>query len=239
MIIERTMHETYLSNTWLLADRPGGHAVFIDAGAPIEPLLQRVTELDLTVTHILLTHEHHDHTFHLIELRERFGITEVGPGSHDDGIEVTCGSMTIQALATPGHCPQHFAWLATDDDGDSACFTGDVLFHETVGGTLNGGPNGYEQLRHSIMDVLMRLPDNTKLCPGHVEETTVAHERAHNPFISAWSGSTTLDDASVQVAELPATRRLTAPDYDGGTKVWVQFADGRQAIVGGSMVTAR
>lgn len=236
MIVERSMHETYLSNTWLVADAAGGHAVFVDAGAPIEPLLQRIDELDLTVTHVLVTHDHHDHTAHLLDLRQRFSATEIGPSQADPTAPVLCGSLTIRPLATPGHCPEHVAWLITQPGAPDACFTGDVLFRGTVGGTMNGGPDGFAQLRHSIMDVLLALDDATVLYPGHVESTTLTHERANNPFILAWSDRAPLEDDPVLVADLPARRRLEAPDYDGGTKVWVEFADGREAIVGGSMV---
>src|SRR5262245_55730501 len=64
MIVERTMHAGWLSNTYLVADRPGGHAVLIDTGGPSEPILEKIAEHRLTVSHVLCTHHHADHIAH-------------------------------------------------------------------------------------------------------------------------------------------------------------------------------
>jgi glyoxylase-like metal-dependent hydrolase (beta-lactamase superfamily II) len=58
MIIERTMSEGFLTNNYVVADEPGGHAVMIDAGGPVAPLLTFLTDNDLTLTHVLLTPGH-------------------------------------------------------------------------------------------------------------------------------------------------------------------------------------
>jgi len=62
VIIERSMHPGWLSNAYLIGDRRGGRAVFVDSGAPLEPLLQAVEAHELTPTHLLVTHGHADHT---------------------------------------------------------------------------------------------------------------------------------------------------------------------------------
>jgi glyoxylase-like metal-dependent hydrolase (beta-lactamase superfamily II) len=238
MIVTRSMDSDYRANAYLLADAAGGRAVFIDAGAPVEPLMARAAELDVEVTHILLTHEHHDHTTHAIPLEERYGARLVSPEQAlDADSEITVGSLTLRALPTPGHCSPHVAWLVERDGTPLAAFTGDALFQGTVGGTIGGGPDGFEQLRGSILDVLLALPGDTILYPGHMDETTVAAELADNPFVRAWRGDDAPSDEPVQVAGTDATLLLEAPDYDGGTKAWVRFADGREAVVGGSMVT--
>ena len=61
MIVERSMREDYLSNTYLVAAAEGGEAFFVDAGGPVAPLIEKADELDLTPTHVLLTHRHGDH----------------------------------------------------------------------------------------------------------------------------------------------------------------------------------
>ena len=53
MLVERSMHESWLSNAFLLADEPGGTAVFVDSGAPLEPLLAAVEREHVTPTHLL------------------------------------------------------------------------------------------------------------------------------------------------------------------------------------------
>ena len=71
------MHPGWLSNAYLVADRPGGTGVFVDSGAPLEPLLRSVEERELTVTHLLVTHGHGDHTAGNELLRRRFGLETV------------------------------------------------------------------------------------------------------------------------------------------------------------------
>lgn len=237
MIVTRSMHPDWRSNAYLVADESGGHAVFIDAGAPVEPLMSRAEELGVRVTHVLLTHEHHDHTTHVVPLEERYGARLVSPemALALDG-PVTSGNLSLRALSTPGHCDPHVAWLAEEDGEVVAAFTGDVLFRETVGGTLNGGPQGCARLVESI-ESLLSLPSETVLYPGHMEQSTVSHERTQNPFVLAWHGERELGTERVHVAGTDATLLLEGTDYDGGTKAWVRFDDGNEAVVGGSMVS--
>jgi len=55
------MHPGWLSNAYLIGDEPGGTAVFVDSGAPLEPLFEAVERHGLTVTHLLTTHADADH----------------------------------------------------------------------------------------------------------------------------------------------------------------------------------
>ena len=64
------MHPRYLSNAYLVADEAGGTAVFVDSGAPMEPLLRTAEEWNVTPTHVLRTHAHGDHVEHEAELEE-------------------------------------------------------------------------------------------------------------------------------------------------------------------------
>ena len=68
------MDPGWLSNGYLVADEPGGVCVFVDSGAPLEPLLRVVEEESLTPTHLLLTHGHADHVAGNDELVSRFGV---------------------------------------------------------------------------------------------------------------------------------------------------------------------
>lgn len=232
MIVERSMHAEYLSNAYLIADEPGGSAVFIDTGAPIDPLMRRAGELDVSVTHVLNTHDHHDHTAYNIELLERFDAQLLTADDFEDGEVLCVGALAITAMSTPGHTGQHMAF----EVNGHACFTGDALFRETVGGTLGGGPHGFRHLRRSIMDVLLQLPPDTVLYPGHTDETSVHHEWENNPFVRVWRGLEHEGSEPVTVAGTEAQLVLWAGDYDGGNKAWVRFGDGADAIVGGSRV---
>jgi hydroxyacylglutathione hydrolase len=199
--------------------------------------MSKVEELGVRVTHVLLTHEHHDHTTHMLPLEERYGATLVLPEAVDSDTVVTSGSLRWTPMATPGHCEPHVAWLAHHGDELLGAFTGDALFRGTVGGTLNGGLDGLAHLKASILDGLLALPAGTALYPGHTQPTTVQEELDSNPFVLAWRGDAPLGDERVQVAGTDATLLLEGPDYDGGTKAWVRFDDGNEAIVGGRMVS--
>ena len=114
--------------------------------------------------------------------------------------------------------------------------TADCLFKGTVGGTGGGGPTGYEDHRRSIMDRLMALPPETRVHPGHTLSTTIGDEWESNPFIRIWRGLDEEGGEPCRVRGEEATLVLWAPDYDGTNKAWVRYADGRDAIVGGSQV---
>ena len=93
-----------------------------------------------------------------------------------------------------------------------------------------------EQVRRSVMDVLMKLPPETRVLPGHTDETTIGREWEQNPFVRFWRGIDPGGTERVQVGGEEATLVVWSPDYDGNGKAWVRFADGRDAIVGGSRV---
>ena len=220
MLIERSMHPEWLSNSYLVADEPGGTAVFVDSGGPLAPLHAVVEREGLNVTHLLTTHSHHDHVAGDDELVDRYGVEIVkGP--------LEAGGLRIQALETPGHAPDHLAFLVND----LVCFTADILFKDAVGGGPDAAP-----IRQSVMDVLMTLPPEVRVLPGHTEETTIGREWEENPFVTYWRGETESIDEQVRVGEDEATLVVWSPDYDGKGKALVAFPDGREAIVGGSRV---
>jgi hydroxyacylglutathione hydrolase len=219
VLIERSMHPSWLSNAYLVADEPGGTAVFVDSGAPLEPLFDAVARESLTVTHLLTTHADPDHVAGDGEIRERYGVPVVkGP--------LETGGLRVEALRTPGHKDDHLAFVVNGE----ACFSGDVLFRDAVGG------GDFEQIRRSVMDVLMQLPPETRVLPGHTDETTIGREWEENPFVRVWRGVEPEGTERCRVGGRDATLVVWSPDYDGKGKAWVRFDDGRDAIVGGSRV---
>jgi hydroxyacylglutathione hydrolase len=236
VIVERSMDPSWLSNAYLVADHSGGTAVFVDSGAPIEPLLAAVERLEVHPTHLLTTHAHADHVANHGELERRFGLLVLAADEEGiDGAEplghgemVETGELRIEALRTPGHTRGMLNFLVNGE----ACFTCDTLFAGAVGGTADA----FDDLRRSIMDVLMGLPHEVAVYPGHSEETTIGREWGENPFIRAWRGADPEGTEPCVVAGTDATLVVWGRDYDGGGKAWVRFADGRDAIVGGSRV---
>jgi len=244
MIVEKSMSPGWLSNTWLVADRPGGHAVVVDTGGPLEPIVARIEELRLTPTHVLCTHHHVDHVQHNADYRARYGCPVCGHRAEsglfgdldtelEGGAELESGDLRIRALHVPGHTLGQLAFLV---DGEHV-FTGDTLFRGSVGGTRGPGHTTFEDLRHSIMEVLMKLPPGTAVHPGHTEPTTVGREWEENPFIRAWRGADPRGGERCTAFGRPATLLLRARDYDGGTKCWVRFDEGDELdVVPGSAV---
>jgi hypothetical protein len=86
------------------------------------------------------------------------------------------------------------------------------------------------------MDVLMKLPPETRVLPGHTDETTIGREWEQNPFVRVWRGEDQEGTERVRVDGREATLVVWSPDYDGKGKAWVRFDDGEDAIVGGSRV---
>jgi hydroxyacylglutathione hydrolase len=213
------MDPGWLSNAYLVWDEPGGAAVFVDSGAPLEPLIAAVEREGLAPTHLLVTHGHGDHVAGNEELVRRYGV-EVG----NEAVET--GGLRVEALATPGHSDDMVAFVVNGE----AVFTGDTLFKDAVGG------GDYAQIRSSVMDVLMRLPQATRALPGHTDETVIGREWERNPFVRVWRGVEPEGDEPCRVGGEPATLVVWSPDYDGKGKAWVRFSDGRDAIVGGSRV---
>jgi hydroxyacylglutathione hydrolase len=219
VIVERSMHPSWLSNAYLVADASGGTAAFVDSGAPLEPLLAAVEREGLSVTHVLRTHGHEDHVTGEDELLERFGAM-LATGS------LETGGLSVLALPTPGHSDDGVSFLVSEE----LLFSGDTLFRDAVG----GGPA--DEVRRSVMEVLMPLAPDVRVLPGHTEETTIGREWEENPFVRYWRGVAPSLDEPVRVAGQEATLVVWSPDYDGKGKGLVRFADGGEAIVGGSRV---
>ena len=213
------MHPAWLSNAYLVADEEGGRAVFVDSGASLGPLHEAVARHRLSPTHLLTTHADADHIAGDAELRDRYGVEIVkGP--------LQTGGLSFEALPTPGHKDDHLTFVC---NGELA-FTGDVLFKDAVGG------GDFAQIRSSVMDVLMTLPPETRVLPGHTDETTIGREWEHNPFVRVWRGEDPEGTEKVVVGGHEATLIVWSPDYDGKGKAWVRFDDGTDAVVGGSRV---
>ncbi len=266
MIVEKATHPQFLSNTYLLADGEGGPAVFIDAGGPVEPLIVAADRLQLTPTHILLTHHHYDHVAEVETLREhwpglevlihpleRDGLGEVEANTIQAGEIQHYGKLEVRPLHTPGHTAGMLSFLVSQPGvapsgssgsagpggftgGEAVVFTGDTLFANSVGGVRAPGHTTYTDLKDSIMGTLMELPPDTVIHPGHAEATTVGQEWECNPFIRVWRGLDREGSQACTALGEPATLILLGDDYDGGKKAWVRWPDGGDDIVPGSKV---
>ncbi len=238
------MSGPWLSNTYLVADEQGSDAVMIDAGGPVEPLLALIERMRYRLTHILLTHHHHDHVVELEKVLERHPGTPVlihelerssvpaATGNLVPGEAIDSGALQIVGLHTPGHTAGMISLLVNDTD----VFTGDTLFKGSVGGVRAPGHTTYADLKSSIMDTLLALPAATRIHPGHTDPTTVAGELEHNRFVRIWRGLDPEGEQPCTAMGEAATLILLGDDYDGGHKAWVRWPDGSDDIVPGSQV---
>ena len=209
------MHDRFLSNAYLVADEEGGAAVFVDSGAPLEPLLRAAAEWRVKPSHVLRTHAHPDHVEHEDEL----GLPVVR-----EALQV--GGLDVEAIPTPGHSEDMVCFVINGE----LVFSGDTLFKDAVGG------GDYERVQSSVMDIYMAMPHERRVFPGHTDETTIGREWEENPFVRVWRGVEPEGTERVRVSGRDATLIVWSPDYDGKGKAWVRWADGTDAIVGGSRV---
>jgi hydroxyacylglutathione hydrolase len=243
VIVERAVHPQWQSNTYLVASASGSKAFFVDGGAGVEDLLDRAEQLSLTVTHVLVTHRHEDHVEEIAQIRERLPDVEVlchprerehvrgATGELGLGAALSIGDLTVEVLETPGHTGGSVGILV-----DGHLFTGDTLFRRSVGGVTSPGHTTFEDLRRSVMDVLLRVAPETVVLPGHADASTVGEEWDHNPFVRVWRGIDPEGTERCRALGSPAQLVVWAADYDGGHKAWVRWPDGRDEILGGSKV---
>ncbi len=154
-------------------------------------------------------------------------------GDLEPDSELEIGGLTVRTLHTPGHTAGMLSLLV----GGTDVFTGDTLFKGSVGGVRAPGSTSYDDLKRSIMDVLLALPPETTIRPGHTDPTTVGDELESNGFVRIWRGEDSEDGRECTAMGERATLVLLGDDYDGGHKAWVRWPDGRDDIVPGSQVS--
>ena len=173
-------------NLYLAWDQEGGQAAAFDTGGDCGPLLATLHEHNLKLGAIFLTHTHEDHIADLGRLVKETGapvyVSErekmAGQTGVGDGQTFTVGGLTITARSTPGHSPGGTTYVVAGITPQAAV-VGDALFAGSMGGV---SPANYATALEANQKNILALPEDTILCPGHGPVTTVASERAHNPF---------------------------------------------------------
>ena len=194
------------ANCYLFACMESKKAALIDPGADGKTIYRWVLDKGLKVDYILLTHGHVDHIGAVDELRSLIGDVQVGIHAEDagmltdgrknlssyfgpglvlksadlllqDGQKITVGQQSLKVIYTPGHSPGGVCYLSSE-----GLFSGDTLFAGSIGRTdFPGG--SFDQLIEGIKEKLMVLPEDTRVFPGHGEETTIGFEKRENPFL--------------------------------------------------------
>jgi hydroxyacylglutathione hydrolase len=199
-------------NCTILGDEVSRDAIVIDPGYDIPEILTKLAAHQLTVRQILITHAHIDHIAGALELKRITGAPilyskedlpqlaimdqqaawlgvetpQVRSPDHSpaDNETISIRGLEGKVIHTPGHTQGS---LCLHIPSQNLLLAGDTLFAGGVGRTdFPGGDQ--DTLFASIRDRLLSLPDQTIVVPGHGEETTLATERASNPFVLYLTG---------------------------------------------------
>ena len=210
MILETRAVAPFYKNGFVVGCERTRAGVLIDPGDEVDQLLAAVNDHQLDIQHILLTHAHVDHITGVaaakdalsapvylhrddlflyeaaVEHGAMFGLKvsrQPVPDVFYDGSTIGFGDYEVRVHHTPGHCPGGVCLeLAGRTRGETHLFVGDTLFAGSIGRTdLPGGD--YAVLMRSITDVIFPLGDSAIVHPGHGPDTSIARERASNPFV--------------------------------------------------------
>jgi hydroxyacylglutathione hydrolase len=209
MKIDRLILGAYQTNCFVLrANEVAKDCLIIDTGLEAEELVSFLEAHKLNPVAVVLTHGHIDHIAGLVALRNRFpdikvyihkldsemlmgekdnlsamaGLpfsSEPADFTLEEGDTIEQANIKLDVLHTPGHTP---GGISLYSKTNGIVFVGDTLFADSVGRTdMPGGSS--TKLIKSIKEKLCLLPDETIVYPGHGPQTTIAQEKASNPFL--------------------------------------------------------
>lgn len=195
-------------NCALVWDDETNQGAVIDPGGDVPRILAAISQMNLTIKEIFLTHGHFDHAGGATELANTLGVSVTGPGIEDkflldhldsDGVAygvagqacqparwlthgetIKMAGVAFNVRHSPGHTPGHMMFLSP---ALKFGFVGDVLFKGSVGRTDFGDYGNHEQLIASIEQELLTLPDDFTFSCGHGPSSTIGFERQNNPFL--------------------------------------------------------
>mgnify|MGYP005749051271 FL=1 len=207
MKIEKFVLGPVGTNCYIVRNDDTMECFIVDMAACPPEFVSHIRNSGLTVKAVLLTHGHFDHIMGLDRFLEEFPVpvyacvaekdvlessqlnssagmlgqpyTFTGARFVKDGDLLDVAGMKIQVIQTPGHTIGGCCYYIADEN---VLFSGDTLFRASVGRT--DLPTGsMSALVRSVTDRLLVLPDETRVYPGHMEETTIGYEKQYNPFL--------------------------------------------------------
>jgi hydroxyacylglutathione hydrolase len=186
MIVEHATHPQFLSNTYLVADGAGGPAFFVDAGGPVEGLIETADRLGLNPTHVLLTHHHFDHVSEVPALRERWPelkvlinpleielLDPIAAEPVQAGETLGFGDLEVRPLATPGHTAGMLSFLVGDRSGAAGAASGGAANRGPGRSATSTAPGGFTGGEAVVFtgDTLFRGSVGGVRAPGHTTYT--------------------------------------------------------------------
>ena len=175
-------------NCYLVWDEVSREAALFDTGWEAGPVAELVAREQLQLRHVFITHSHEDHVAALGDIREKFPKAHLHSGAKGGPVDqrnrlndfIHLGSLRITHRDTPGHAADGTTYIIGNwpDDAPHVAIVGDALF----AGSIGRGNQSWDVARQKVREQILTLPPETLLCPGHGPLTTVAEEKAHNPF---------------------------------------------------------
>ncbi len=177
-------------NCYLVWDEVTREAALFDTGFDAKPVLDCIAEKQLQLRHVFITHSHYDHVEALPKIREAFPKVRLHSGSKSAPVDqwnkpneiVHLGGLRVTHRETPGHAEDGVTYIVGNwqEDAPHVAIVGDAIF----AGSMGNGNAKWDLARQKIKEQILSLPPETLICPGHGPLTTVAEERAHNPFFA-------------------------------------------------------
>ena len=211
MIFRQITHDDLGCASYLIGDEEAGVAAVVDPRFEIDEYLELARYMGVAIERIFETHNHADHVSGHGRLAAATGaqihINAGADVAYDhqplaDGEEVRIGAVIVRAVHTPGHRPEHTAYLLIDTHRGPepwAVLTGDSLFVGDVArpDLAVDKTDGARDIFRSLHGRLLTLPDDVEVWPGHLGgsmcggpgmdmkiSSTVGYERHHNPMLA-------------------------------------------------------
>jgi glyoxylase-like metal-dependent hydrolase (beta-lactamase superfamily II) len=175
-------------NCYLIWDEVSKEAALFDTGWKSEPVEQIIGENQLQLRHVFITHTHEDHIAALEDVRKAFPKARLHFSSKSAPVDqrnrpndfIHLGSLRITHRDTPGHAEDGTTYIVGTwpEDAPHVAIVGDAIF----AGSIGRGNQSWDLARQKVREQVLTLPPETLICPGHGPLTTVAEEKAHNPF---------------------------------------------------------